>query len=46
MENEKKAYEPIEIIKVEFDVSDRITNSGYSCKASIDLYGCYDVNNE
>lgn len=28
MENEKKAYEPIEIIKVEFDARDRITASG------------------
>lgn len=28
MENEKKAYEPVEITKVEFDARDRITASG------------------
>ena len=27
MENEKKAYEPVEITKVEFDARDRITAS-------------------
>lgn len=42
MENEKKAYEPIEIIKVEFDVSDRITNSGDACYV-LNEYGCYDA---
>lgn len=45
MENEKKAYEPIEIIKVEFDVSDRITNSGDACYV-LDMSGCFQATNE
>lgn len=33
MENEKKAYEPVEITKVEFDARDRITASGCNTNA-------------
>ena len=46
MENEKKAYEPIEIIKVEFDVSDRITNSGVPCRAVSTYDGCLETTND
>lgn len=35
MENEKKAYEPVEITKVEFEASDRITASACDPLADI-----------